>query len=323
MAAFASICRFVRRAVCACLLPLLLCLIAHSHSLAQTTIEKNVTSVPPLVSAKQLESLLKEGDLCLLEIGRDKREFESGHIPSAHFLHWLDDLTNPRTPDRFNNIDQPSMEKLLRRCGANNDSHIVIYDDLANRLSTRMYWSLKFYGHQRVSILDGGQQAWQRAGLSLTRKVAPAITPTKYRITKTNPQYATSATAIENMLSNSKWRLVDGRPPKQFSGEEPGKVFHTEKPHKQRGHIPGAANIFWKQNFNKDGTFKSASELRKLYRQVNQPGSTIVTYCNEGLHAAPPWFVLHEILGARDVRVYDDSMSEWANSNREMEVTQP
>ena len=108
-------------------------------------------------------------------------------------------------------------------------------------------------------------------------------------------------------------------PPEQFTGEQIGRVFHTGKAHAKRGHVPGAVNVYWKDNFNEDGTFKSIESLRRLYRERGvKSGTTVVTYCNEGLHAAPPWFVLKELLGFDDVRVYDDSMSEWANEAKPM-----
>jgi thiosulfate/3-mercaptopyruvate sulfurtransferase len=123
-------------------------------------------------------------------------------------------------------------------------------------------------------------------------------------------------------LHDTNVKLIDGRPADQFSGEQPGTVFHTGKEHKHRGHIPGAVNVFWKDNFNPDGTFKSKQELKKLYANAGVAADQcVVTYCNEGLHAAPPWFVLTEILGYDDVRVYDDSMSEWGNSDQPTETS--
>ena len=108
--------------------------------------------------------------------------------------------------------------------------------------------------------------------------------------------------------------LIDGRPSAQYSGEEPGKVYHTGKAHNRRGHLPQAISIPWQANLRGDGKFKSVSKLRKLYKDCVPIGdATIVTYCNEGLHAAHPWFVLTELLGCEDVRLYDDSLSEWAN----------
>ena len=130
------------------------------------------------------------------------------------------------------------------------------------------------------------------------------------------PTLSADRTFIRQHLNDENVKLIDGRPPQQYTGEQPGRVFHTGKAHKHRGHIPGATNVFWVDNFNPDGTFKSARQLKALYAQRGiKPEKTAVAYCNEGLHAAPPWFVLSEILGFEDVRVYDDSMAEWGNSD--------
>ena len=108
--------------------------------------------------------------------------------------------------------------------------------------------------------------------------------------------------------------MIDGRPNSQFTGEKPGKAFHTNTAHKRKGHVPSAANIPWKDNLNEDGTFKSIPELRDLYESNGiSLDREIITYCNEGLHAAMPWFIIRELFGNTEVQLYDDSMVEWAN----------
>ena len=161
--------------------------------------------------------------------------------------------------------------------------------------------------------------AGQGVAHSLNAVVAN-VKATEFRITKINEKMAANLDFVADRLQDPNVSLVDGRPTKQFTGAEPGKVFHTGALHEKRGHIPGAINIFWKDNFNSDGTFKSIAELEKLYESVSG-SDMVVTYCNEGLHAVPPWFVLSELLGHGDVRVYDDSMGEWANSDQPTELS--
>ena len=270
----------------------------------------------PLVSAKQLQRLLKsETDVRLVEVGQDREGYRKGHLPNAVFIDWVDDIIDPQRPERYNVVSKSEMESLLSRLGVTRTTHVVLYDDLSSRLSTRMYWSLKHYGHDRVHVLDGGRAAWIAAGNPMSRDTV-VVPRTTYEINRVNEKYRVTMAYIHSHLDHPDVQLVDGRPPDQYSGEDVGRVFHTGKPHKNRGHIPGAVNIFWKDNFNEDGTFRSTASLRELYRQRGiRPETTIVTYCNEGLHAAPPWFVLKELLGYEDVRVYDDSMSEWANES--------
>ena len=273
----------------------------------------------PLISVSELQAKLgKTPSLKIVDVGQDREEYAKAHIPGAMFVHWIDDIIQQSNTERYNLVGQDEMQALLRRLGITRNDHIVLYDNLSSRLATRLYWSLKVYDHPHVHVLNGGLQAWLNNDGALTTEL-PNIMPSNYAITKVNQQMSVDMAFIEDHLRDPKVALIDGRPPKQYSGEELGRVFHTGTPHKLRGHIPGAVNVFWKDNFNQDGTFKSVDELRTLYKQAGieaGKSDTIVTYCNEGLHAAPPWFVLRELLGVKDVRIYDDSMGEWANSDQ-------
>ena len=280
---------------------------------SQQPVELNQT-LAPLISPKDLQRNIEAADICILEIGKKKSDFDEGHVPGAQFVDWVADITDLSKADRYNIIDLPTMEKLLRRLGVKPDSRIVLYDRLNSRLSTRMYWTLKCYNHAEVQILDGGFEVW--AASNQTSDIVKSVEVSDYKIEKQNEKIVADLDFIKGHLDDPKVQFVDGRPVAQFTGDEPGTVFHTGKQHKHRGHIPGAVNVFWKDNFKPDGTFKSKTDLQALYsRNGIKSDSCVVTYCNEGLHAAPPWFVLTEILGFGDVRVYDDSMSEWANSD--------
>jgi thiosulfate/3-mercaptopyruvate sulfurtransferase len=295
--------------------------IPQSGSKQKTERNRKDASVRPLVHAKTLAKMVGQKHVRVIDVGPERKEYDAGHLPGAVFVHWIRDITDQKNTERYNLVESKTMEQLLRRLGIKNEDHIVLYDNLTSRLATRMFWSLKVYGHKRVSILDGGRKAWTAAGLKFSKDVSQ-VEPSQYRIAKPNKGLSVNLRFIEQHLKDKDVALVDGRPPAQYSGEEPGRVFHTGTAHKNRGHIPGALHIFWKDNFKPDGTFKSAKELKALYEKrglTRNSKKTSVTYCNEGLHAAPAWFVLRELLGHKDVRVYDDSMSEWANSDQPME----
>ena len=266
-----------------------------------------------LVDAQWLAQRLDHPDVRILEIG-DREQYDVGHLPQAVFVDWIKDITDSVLPERYNILSREQFEALLSRLGIQRDTTVVVYDAFEGRLATRMFWTLRFYGHQPVKILDGGEQAWLRARRNLVTDV-PNITPTNYRIEASEPTLGADRQFIRSRMGQSRFVLIDGRPVDQYTGKLPGRVYHTGKEHARRGHIPRAVNIPWQENLAADGTFKSVSELRNLYnRHGVTPAATVVTYCNEGLHAAHPWFVLTELLGQRDVRVYDDSLSEWANA---------
>lgn len=273
----------------------------------------------PLIACQTLLTKLNEPKLVILDLGPEKELYDNGHLPGALFVDWVDDITDPSQPDQYRLINRDAMERLVQRLGIRTDSEIVVYDDLDSRVSIRMYWSLKYYGLNNVKLLDGGRAKWIASEFPLEKKVR-IPEKSNLKITQANAKLSVDLDFVADRLQNPKVSLIDGRPAKQFSGEQPGKVFHTGAIHKRKGHIPGATNIFWKDNFNEDGTFKSADELSELYDSVTG-SEQIVTYCNEGLHATPPWFVLSELLGHGDVRVYDASLGEWAKTDQPLDKT--
>ena len=265
----------------------------------------------PLITAGQLEARLGNRNLRILDLGPHKEEFAKSHIPNAIYVDWLKDISDQEKPEAYNLIGKRAMERLMSRLGISRTSRIVVYDNLSSRLAMRMYWTLRCYGHKNVHVLDGGFASWLSSGKPLS-DANVQVTPTRYEIGAVNDEYLADMNFIAQRLQSADFAIIDGRPPDQFAGVKPGRVYHTGAEHKQRGHIPGAVNVFWKDNLKTDGTFKSKSDLKKLYGDVVN-AKTVVTYCNEGLHAVPAWFVLSEILRQPGVRVYDRSMAEWAN----------
>jgi thiosulfate/3-mercaptopyruvate sulfurtransferase len=279
-------------------------------------------SVSPLITADQLKALIDAGDdsVRILEPARSNEGYRAGHIPNAQFVHWVTDMTDPKSVERYNNLDAEQFVQLMNNLGIGSESRIIIYDRLSSRLSTRLYWTLKYYGHEKVQILDGGQPAWNSKFEQSTELVK--FKATNYALGEPQIEILAEMEFLKGQLDNPSTKLIDGRPPEQFRGEVAGRVFHTNQPHPRKGHIPKAINIFWKDNFNEDGTFKSSDELRALYQNAGiKPDQCVVTYCNEGLHAAPPWFVLTELLRYENVKLYDNSMAEWANSKNPIDTT--
>jgi len=269
-----------------------------------------------LVNAQWLMANLDDRSLRLFDLGKSRPEYLRSHIANASFLDWRTDITDSSDPGKYTLLSKQDLERLLSKHGVETDSVIVLYDNLTSRLSTRMYWTLQYYGHQNIRILDGGEQAWLSAGYPLVEE-APHYAASIYEVSEINSELLADREYIVEGLARNEIVLVDGRPSAQYTGDTPGKVFHTGVEHNRKGHIYGAKNVVWKDNFRPDGTFKSIEELRELYLQHHvEDGKPVVTYCNEGLHAAPPWFVLHELLGYEDVRLYDNSLAEWANDTQ-------
>lgn len=281
-----------------------------------TDAAKQTEKLSALITVQELAALSGQENVRILELGALRSEFDKGHLPEAQFVHWIDDITDPQEADRYN-ILKSGEEELFMKLGISNDTHVILYDRLQSRIATRMFWMMKIFQHEKVQVLDGGFTLWSTTNTA-TKKVGQ-FPRGNYRIASKNDNLIADLEYVKQRIKDQETTIIDGRPGDQFSGAAAGKVFHTGAKHKRRGHIPGAVNILWKDNLNEDGTFKSADKLRKLYAAHGALESKeVITYCNEGLHAAPPWFVLTEILGRTDVRLYDDSMAEWANSTEPM-----
>lgn len=278
-------------------------------------IDSTVTSyqTDALVDSAWLKTNLNKENLVLIELGRSFDEYSESHIPNAQFVDWRSDISDQSIPEMYNIVEKQTYEELLSRLGVNSKSLIVLYDTLSNRASTRMYWTLKYYGHPSIRILNGGLDIWKKANYPLTNQI-PEVTPSHYQVAYINSNLLVNKQYVSDNLADQNLKLVDGRPFDQYTGEAAGTVFTTGTAHERGGHIYGAKTVPWASNLNADGIFKSAEELVAIYQEhdiINQ--GTVVTYCNEGFHAAMPWFVLSELLGYEDVRLYDSSMAEWAN----------
>ena len=294
---------------------------AQAHAQQEEDPKTSDRQISAIISAAELKELIdsNEPGLKILEPSKDAEVFAEGHLSAARFLHWVDDLTDPANKDYFSNPQPEDFAELMSRHGIQNSDRIVIYDRLSSRLSTRLYWTLKVFGHDQIQILDGGLEAWKAAGYELSNE-APVAAESSYEVSETRADLVAEMDYVTTQLAEGNTRLIDGRPADQFSGEKAGTIYHTQVEHPKRGHIPGAVNVFWKDNFNPDGTFKSVEELRELYKNANVlPDNCVITYCNEGLHAAPPWFVLTQLLEYENVKLYDNSMAEWAKSSNPVE----
>ena len=262
----------------------------------------------------------KSGDIRILDLALRKTNYKTGHIPGAVFVDWRNEIVDDKDPQLYSLPSQDRMEKLMSKLGISNNTMVILADNTKNRMSVRMFFTMKYFGHKNVRILDGGTTAWAKSGKKMTGDI-PEIKTAQYKIGKMDKSFVVSLQAVEKAIKKDV-ALVDGRPVQHFSGEAFGRTFHQNKPHKKKGHIPGAINIPWESNMNADSTFKSLDELRELYEKHGiDTDSEVVAYCNEGLHAAMPWFILTQLLGNSQTTVYDNSMAEWANmDNQPMEM---
>jgi thiosulfate/3-mercaptopyruvate sulfurtransferase len=259
---------------------------------------------PPglLVTPAWLAAHAGDADIRIVDMTTEPEDYQKGHIRGAVYLHVNDArIAVPAGGFRLPTADEGA--RLLGGLGIAPDTTVVIYDDSGGLHASRLFFTLEVFGHARVALLDGGIQAWRRAGLPVTREL-PAIAPTRYRPSVVAGR-AVSAEWVRDRLGDRSIALVDARTAAEYQG--------TDVRAKRGGHIPGAVNVEWRRNLRDDLTFRPLDELRALYAGVGvTPDKTVVTYCQTQHRAAHTYFVLR-LLGYPRVVGYDRSWVEWGN----------
>ncbi|MGH7499098.1 MAG: sulfurtransferase [Gemmatimonadales bacterium] len=268
-----------------------------------------------LVSTDWAAAHLNDPKVRLVESNEDILLYDTGHIPGAVKLDWTTDLNDSVIRDY---IDRDRLQKLLRSKGINDDTTIVLYGDKNNWWATYALWVLQLFGVENVKILDGGRLRWAEEGRKLTTDT-PAYAAGNITLGERDD---TKIRAFrEEVLDHlkKKGQLVDVRSPEEFSGQRTHMPEYPQEGTLRGGHIPGAKSIPWAKAVDPDThTFRSASDLRKLYEQdnsLNKKEETIA-YCRIGERSSHTWFALTYLLGFDNVRNYDGSWTEWGNGVR-------
>jgi thiosulfate/3-mercaptopyruvate sulfurtransferase len=240
----------------------------------------------------------------LSDTGYGERAYAEGHIPGAVFLHCDHDLSGPLSGSNGRH-PWPERERLAARLGEvgiGPQTQVVVYDDAQGMIAGRLWVLLRWLGHDRVAVLDGGLQAWLAAGGAMT-VLPPSVHAVAFEANEGDGPVTTND--VLERLGTPGMRLVDARSPDRFRGEN-----ETIDP--VGGHIPGAVNRFFRDNLQTDGRCKPAAELRAEWLAVLagvQP-EQVVHQCGSGVSACHNMLAM-EIAGLPGSRLYAGSWSEW------------
>lgn len=267
-----------------------------------------------LVSAADLATHLDDAGwvVCdcrhdLAHTGVGRRAYLETHIPGARFVHLDDDLSAART-GRNGRHPLPDADRFAQRLGelgVANDTQVVAYDASGGYYAARLWWMLRWLGHESVAVLDGGWEAWVKGGNPVTAQ-PPAIKPVRF-VARRNNGLALDANAVAAALGKPRPLLLDARAPNRYRGEN-----ETLDP--VAGHIPGAANRFFQLNLGADGKFKPAAALKAEFTALlgNAAPAEVVHYCGSGVTACHNLLAM-EIAGLAGSRLYPGSWSEWCS----------
>ena len=242
-------------------------------------------------------------DLKNTEYGR--QAYLRGHIPGALFLHLDEDLSGLKTGGngRHPLPDAADFARRMSALGIDATTQVVAYDNEGGIFASRLWWMLRWLGHDKAALLDGGLAGWKRSKRVLEERV-PTFEPRNFTAC---PQ--DMAVDVEQVLADlgSEWMLIlDARSPERFRGEK-----ETLDP--VGGHIPGALNRFYFDNLDDDGCFfKPAAELRAEFLALlaGRPAAQVVQQCGSGVTACHNLLAM-ELAGLSGSRLYPGSWSEW------------
>lgn len=273
----------------------------------------------PLVTADWLEDHLDDPDVRVLDIRGSVstrpegsgvevatyrgalEEYRAGHIPGAVFVDWTTDIVDPDDPVPAQVAPAGRFAEAMAARGIGDGTHVIAVDHMGGQFATRLWWALTYYGHDRVSVLDGGWNRW-------VEEDRPVSTdePTISRATFTprvRPDWRATAEEILANRDDSGLLLIDARDPGQYDG--------SRRRGPRGGHIPGAINVPRELFFGEGGGFRPLDEIRRdlIDRDVT-PDRRVVAYCNGGVAATVVLFNLAR-LGFPRLTNYDGSWNEW------------
>ena len=274
--------------------------------------QRHDRSAPPLVDAAWLRAHLDAPDVRVLHVDADASAYHRGHVPGAVAVDAHDDL---HALDRRGPLGQADFELLCRRLGVRRDTHVVLYGAQGPDHAAYAFWLFRYYRHPRLSLLDGGLDAWRRAGGRVTDVPPRSPSAGTYRSPGPLPSLRVSRhQVLQDYVSAAPPRvLVDCRSPQEYAGHSRHVLDLPLDRGRVAGHIPGARSLPASEVLTEAGQFVGRETLLRLVRAAGVgPGSDVATYCRTVERSSLVWFVLHELLGHASARRYDGGWAEYS-----------
>lgn len=263
----------------------------------------------PLITCYELYEKLRAPQLRLFDVrwyldptrkGRDT--YLRGHIPGARFADLEADLSAPRTrcSGRHPWASVAQMRRFLEANGVSNDSAVVCYDDAGGAVAARLWMLLRWLGHDRVAVLEGGLPRWRTLGLPVTAQFTPPPSRGRF-VPAPKPRLLVDLDEVRRIsVGEQPGKLMDARAGERYRGE-------VEPVDPRAGHIPGALNRPFADNLGSDGLVKPAAALARGFRS----GESVIHYCGSGVTACHNTLAM-DAVGLRNWRLYPGSWSEWS-----------
>ncbi len=263
-----------------------------------------------VISAKDLQDRLDDVNLVVVDTrfnlqdpSEGHERFKDAHIPGAVYFDLDKDLSAPPKAHGGRH-PLPETEGFVRKLelsGIGNDTSVIVYDDSLNVFAGRMWWLLRYLGHEDVKVLDGGFSAWQQAGLGTTAELphreAAMFTP------HPNSKMVVDIEEVKKKLNDPNTVLIDARGADRYRGD-------VEPMDKKAGHIPSARNLHYAGNYE-NGKFKDEGTLEERFTEA-RGAEEVIVYCGSGVSAANNLLALEEV-GVEGAKLYVGSWSDWSS----------
>jgi thiosulfate/3-mercaptopyruvate sulfurtransferase len=277
-------------------------------------------SVPLLIDARTLRELLDGPSLRVFDatvslvrpegggpysVESGRPAYERAHIPGAGFADLVRELADPRSPFPFALPSSARFAAAAGRLGIGPGTHVVAYAQQEPMWATRLWWLLRHFGFDDVSVLDGGLPAWKAAGAPLSDEPA-GYEPVSFVARPRSDDLALRADVEAILAGEQSACLVNALSPSVFRGEGPSSYSRP-------GRIPGSVNAPWSELVDPaTNRFRSPAELEAAFERADvEPTSQVVAYCGGGISATVDVFAL-ALLEREGTRLYDGSLTEWS-----------
>jgi thiosulfate/3-mercaptopyruvate sulfurtransferase len=269
-----------------------------------------------LISADDLAAHIEDPDWVIVDCRHDlvnlafgREAYAAGHLPHAVFADMELELSGAKRGDdgafrgRHPLPEKEALAAVLRRWGVNDSTQVVAYDAHGGMYAARLWWLLRWIGHEASAVLDGGLPAWQAASQPLSADPPDPRTAGSITVRAPFVPTVTVAEVLENIETEQR-TVVDARAADRFRGEN-----ETIDP--VGGHIPGAKNRFFKDNLHNDGRFKAPEQLREDFAGIIDDPKDAIMQCGSGVTACHNLLAL-EVAGLPGAALYPGSWSEWS-----------
>lgn len=260
-----------------------------------------------LISLENVKKHLQDSNVVIVDCRFDladkesgKKAYDASHLPGAFYMDLEKDLSAPvqKHGGRHPLPDVHELAEKFGQIGIDHKTHVIAYDDQNGCMAARLWWLLKFYGHEHVQVMEEGFSAWKEQGYPVTD--AQPIPASKHFIPNVQSSWVVDVGFIEKLPSATV--LVDSRAPERYRGE-------VEPIDPKGGHIPGAMNRFWLDAVEA-GKWKSTEQLEALFADLKDQSVTV--YCGSGVTACANILAM-KIAGIQDITLYSGSWSDWVS----------